>query len=88
MLLHQVGLRQEYQFVRTTSSERYKQDIEDLVVNYDELISLIPKRFRLKEEAETNEDSRYYAGFIAEEIDATSLKDFVGYEKLAESCEV
>lgn len=69
------------QFVRTTSSARYKQDIQPLEVDYDELLSLEPKRFRLKEEAETNPDARFYAGFIAEEIDQTSLKDFVGYSK-------
>lgn len=67
--------------IRTTSSARYKQDIEDLSVNYSDLLSLVPKRFRLKDEAETDENARYYAGFIAEEIDATSLKDFVGYQK-------
>lgn len=72
------------QFVRTTSSERYKQDIQGLPVNYDELISLEPKRFRLKEEvADYGNDARYYAGLIAEEIDQLeSLRDFVGYEKL------
>ncbi len=69
------------QFVRTTSSARYKQDIQPLEVDYDELLSLEPKRFRLKEEAEANPDARFYAGFIAEEIDQTSLKDFVGYAK-------
>ncbi len=69
------------QFVRTTSSARYKQDIQPLEVDYDELLSLEPKRFRLKEEAAEDDNARFYAGFIAEEIDATSLKDFVGYSK-------
>ena len=69
------------QFVRTTSSARYKQDIQPLEVNYDELLSLEPKRFRLKEEAAEDDNARFYAGFIAEEIDQTSLKDFVGYSK-------
>lgn len=68
--------------IRTSSSERYKQDIENLSVNYEDLLSLEPKRFRLKEEAAENSNARYYAGFIAEEVDQTSLKDFVSYKKL------
>jgi hypothetical protein len=67
---------------RTSSSERYKQDIENLSVDYHELLSLKPKRFKLKEEALENPDARYYAGFIAEDIDKTSLKDFVAYKKM------
>jgi hypothetical protein len=68
--------------VRTGSSERYKQDIEDLHVNYIDLLSLRPRRFRFKEEALEDETARYYAGFIAEEVDQTSLKDFVAYQTL------
>jgi hypothetical protein len=68
--------------IRTTSSERYKQDIENLSVNYDEVLSLQPKRFRLKDEVSEHENARYYAGFIAEEIDQTSLKDFIAYQTL------
>jgi hypothetical protein len=67
--------------VRTTSSERYKQDISNLQVNYDELLSLEPKRFRLKDEVSTDKNARYYAGFIAEELAETSLTDFVSYSK-------
>lgn len=66
--------------IRTTSSEKYKQDIKPLEVNYEDLLSLEPKRFRLKEEAEADENARYYAGFIAEEIAKTSLTDFVAYK--------
>ena len=68
--------------IRTSSSERYKQDIENLSVDYDDLLSLEPKRFRLKDEAAEDADARYYAGFIAEEIDQTSLKDFVAYRTM------
>lgn len=68
--------------IRTGSTLRIKQDVEDLVVSYDDLLSISPKRFRLKEEATEDENARYYAGFIAEDIDQTSLKDFVAYEKL------
>jgi hypothetical protein len=68
--------------IRTSSSERYKQDIENLEVSYEDLLALQPKRFRLKDEAAESTDARYYAGFIAEEIDQTSLKDFVAYQTL------
>jgi hypothetical protein len=74
--------------IRTSSSERYKQDIEDLDVSYEDLLLLSPKKFRLKEEVigndeiEANSDARYYAGFIAEEIAETALNIFVSYEKL------
>ena len=68
--------------IRTSSSERYKQDIENLEVSYEELLTLQPKRFRLKDEATENPNARYYAGFIAEEIDQTSLKDFVAYKTM------
>jgi hypothetical protein len=70
--------------VRTTSSERYKQDIEDLDIQYEDLLSLQARRFRLKDEVTENFDARYYAGFIAEELNETSLKDFVSYEKLGD----
>jgi len=69
------------QIVRTTSSERYKQDIEPLEVDYDDLLSLQPKRFKFKNEASEDENARYYAGFIAEEVAETSLTDFVAYTK-------
>lgn len=67
--------------IRTSSSARYKQDISDLSVDYDAVLSLQPKRFKLKDEAAESPDARYYAGFIAEEIDQTTLKDFVAYGK-------
>jgi hypothetical protein len=66
--------------IRTPSSSKYKQDIEPLEINYEDLISLEPKRFRLKNEAEKDDNARYYAGFIAEEIAETSLTDFISYK--------
>lgn len=65
--------------VRSSSSERYKQDIELFLLNYNDLLSLQAKRFRLKREVLEDENPRYYTGFIAEDIDKTSLKDFVSY---------
>ena len=63
--------------IRTTSSARYKQDISLLEFNYEDVIALEPKKFRLKEEVADNNEARYYAGFIAEELAETSLDIFV-----------
>jgi hypothetical protein len=67
--------------IRTTSSERYKQDIRDASYTYGDILSLQPKIFRLKDEVAENEDAREYAGFIAEELDQIEgLKVFVNYQ--------
>ncbi len=70
------------QFVRTTSSARYKQDIESINVPLSTVLQMEPRKFRLIEEVEESADARYYGGFIAEELDALGLDTFVGYEKL------
>lgn len=70
-------------FVRTSSSERYKQDIQDLALAYESILSLQPKKFRRKDEVESHgDDARFYPGFIAEEIAGTDLDIFAFYEKL------
>jgi hypothetical protein len=66
--------------VRTSSSERYKQDIEDADYSYEDILNLKPKSFRLKEEVLEDENARRYAGFVAEEIAGTSLDIFVAYQ--------
>jgi hypothetical protein len=79
--------------IRTSSSERYKQDIDDLNVDYEDLLLLSPKKFRLKQEVngddevKANANARYYAGFIAEEIAETPLSIFVSYERLEDGTE-
>jgi hypothetical protein len=73
------SITQEGRIIRTPSSIKYKQDVEELNVNYQDLLSLVPKRFRLKNEVAQNENARHYAGFIAEDIMETSLTDFVAY---------
>lgn len=67
-------------FQRTSSSARYKQDIQDLNISYDEVLKLSPKKFRRKDEVESNPDARYYAGFIAEEIAGTEMDIFAFYQ--------
>jgi hypothetical protein len=67
-------------FQRTSSSARYKQDIEDLNISYDDVLQLSPKKFRRKDEVESNADARYYAGFVAEDIAGTNLDIFAFYQ--------
>ena len=70
-------------FVRTSSSARYKTDIEDAEFSLEAILQLQPKTFRLKEEVEEEpEDAITYPGFIAEDIAGTPLDVFVNYETL------
>jgi hypothetical protein len=66
--------------VRTTSSERYKQNISDANYTYSDVLALQPKTFRLKSEVAEDANARTYGGLIAEEVDQLdSLKVFVNY---------
>lgn len=66
--------------IRTTSSARYKQDITDATYSYEDILSLRPKTFRLKNEVVEDDNARTYAGLIAEEVDQLeSLRVFVSY---------
>lgn len=67
---------------RSTSSRRYKQDIEDISINPKEVINLRPRTWRDKIEVNKNSDSdRWYVGFIAEEVDELGLGVFVDYDE-------
>jgi hypothetical protein len=69
-------------FVRTSSSQRYKQDIQLLDINLNDLYAIEPKTFRRIEEVEERgEEARTYPGFIAEELAGTSLDKFVFYSQ-------
>lgn len=65
--------------VRASSSRRYKQDISNLQVDYEDILNLQPKIFRRIEEVEENENAKFYPGFIAEDLAGTSLDPFVAY---------
>lgn len=68
--------------VRTSSSQRYKQDIELLDIDLNDLYALQPKTFkRIDEVEEEGENARVYPGLIAEELAGTSLDRFVFYSK-------
>ena len=69
-------------FVRTSSSQRYKTDIELLDIDLNDLYAVEPKTFkRIEEVEEDGDDARIYPGFIAEELAGTSLDKFVFYSK-------
>jgi hypothetical protein len=69
-------------FIRTSSSARYKQDIQDADYAYEAVLGLQPKSFRLKNEAAEDENAIFYPGFVAEELAGTDLDIFVSYETL------
>ena len=62
--------------LRSTSSERYKKNIEDLTAGLAEVKQLRPVTFEHKED----ESGVRYAGLIAEEVDAVGLNEFVVYD--------
>jgi len=65
---------------QVSSSIRYKVDVEDHHVDQDALLSIVPKSWRDKAEAEAHPDTTSrYVGFIAEELDALGLSEFVVY---------
>lgn len=68
--------------VRTSSSRRYKTDIQPLDIDLQDLYGVEPKTFkRIDEVEEEPETARAYPGFIAEELAGTSLDKFVFYSK-------
>jgi hypothetical protein len=67
--------------VRTSSSARYKQDIENLDISYEAILELQPKTFRRIDEVEEQGDSaKVYAGFIAEDLADSELDIFAFYK--------
>lgn len=66
--------------VRTSSSAKYKTQIEDAEFTLNDVLSLNPKTFKIKDEVESlGESARSYGGFIAEELAGTNLDVFVSY---------
>ena len=65
------------QLYRTTSSRRYKKDIEDYTKGIDDLKKLRPVTYKAIEDVEGTDET--YAGFIAEEVHETGLTEFVDY---------
>jgi hypothetical protein len=66
--------------LRSTSSIKYKKDVVDYDKGLIAVQSLRPVYYKSnRTNADGNEDSHQYVGFIAEEIDAAGLTEFVQY---------
>jgi hypothetical protein len=69
-----------YRVSRSTSSLKYKVDVQDMTLDLDALRALRPVRFRDKGEVRDDPDTtQTYVGLIAEEVDALGLHEFVQY---------
>ena len=69
-----LGIDASGNIVKDTSSKRFKKDIQDIkFTNLDKLLELKPKKFKWK--SNSSEDW----GYIAEEVEALGLKEFVNY---------
>jgi hypothetical protein len=65
---------------RSTSSSRYKINVQDYGKGLADLIKLRPVTFNSKpRDGDDTPDTKTYAGFIAEEVDAAGLTEFVQY---------
>lgn len=70
-------------FVKISSSLRYKEEVEDIKIDYDLLTSMKVKTFKFKNDVkEYGEKAQKIYGFIAEELHDMGLVDFVIYENL------
>lgn len=77
-----------YQIYRSTSSLKYKVDVEDLDIDLDAVRQLRPVRFRDRGEVERDPSTtQTYVGLIAEEVDALNLPEFVAYMENEETGE-
>jgi hypothetical protein len=64
-------------FYRSTSSLRYKTNVQDYSKGLSEVMAMRPVSFNPKE---GDRQSRIYAGFIAEEVDSLGMTEFVEYD--------
>ena len=65
---------------RSTSSLRYKENVQDYGKGLSDIAKLRPVTFSAKSnENREEQDTHTYAGFIAEEVDAAGLTEFVQY---------
>lgn len=65
---------------RSTSSRRYKDDIQDARIDLDAVRNLRAVKFRDRsEKLRVGNDSKWHVGFIAEEVDELGLSEFVQY---------
>lgn len=70
------------QIRRSTSASRYKQDVENLVIDPDAVLSLEAKTWRDRNEVAENPNSdNWYIGYMAEELESLGLDVFVDYNE-------
>ena len=62
--------------VRSTSSLRYKNSIQDATYGLDDVLKLRAVTYK-----NNNDGDHVFGGFIAEEVDSAGLKEFVSYDK-------
>ena len=70
-----VNVNTDGTLARSTSSGRYKENIQDYDKGIEAIKSLRPVTYQSINE----DDDRTYAGFIAEEVDEAGLTEFVDY---------
>jgi hypothetical protein len=63
-------------FYRSTSSLKYKTDVQDATHGLAKVLQLRPVTYKGKAE---NDGNKVFGGLIAEEVDAIGLKEFVQY---------
>ena len=66
------------QFYRSTSSIKYKQNVNDAEYGLAEVMQLRPVTYQGKSEVD---GEKRFGGFIAEEVDAIGLNEFVVYDE-------
>lgn len=72
-----IGISAGGDIYRSTSSLRYKKNVEDYSKGIDDLMRLRPVSF---ESINEKEEGVKYAGLIAEEVDSLGFKEFVQYD--------
>ena len=64
------------QFYHDTSSERYKENIQDLSVDYLKILKANPKKY-----TRPGREDRWEIGYIAEEMDLLGLTELISYDE-------
>lgn len=68
--------------LRSTSSRRYKIDIEDVHVDKRKTFALRPRTWRDRNEVQEDPNNEnWYVGFIAEELEEIGLTQFIEYDE-------
>lgn len=71
-----VYVQSDGRLYRSTSSIKYKKDVEAYNKGLNELMQLEPKSYKSK----VDDDNKTHAGFIAEELDKLGFSEFVHYD--------